>query len=103
MEWEGVRHPFHPNTIWSSSLLWPMYPFMHDMNNMLHIWTKLNHISLFMNASSSLLKIQIYVVIKLDFGLEKWDMFLCVEKIVFGIEKSNMCLLNKTKSFGFFF
>ena len=28
-------------------------------------------------------------------------MFLCVEKIVFGIEKSNMCLLNKTKSFGF--
>ena len=28
-------------------------------------------------------------------------MFLCVEKIVFGIEKSNMCLLNKTKPFGF--
>ena len=78
-----------------------MYHFMHDMNDMLHTWTKLNHISLFMNASSSLLKIQICVVIKLDFGLEKWDMFLCVEKIVFGIEKSNMCLLNKTKSFGF--
>ena len=29
--------------------------FMHDMNGMLHTW-KTNHISLFMNASSSLLK-----------------------------------------------
>ena len=29
-------------------------PFMHAMNDMLHLWTKLNHTSLFMNGSSSL-------------------------------------------------
>ena len=46
-------------------------------------WTykkKLNNTSLFMNASSSLLKIQICVVVsnkkKKDFGLEKLDMLL---------------------------
>ena len=50
---------------------------------------KLNHISLFMNASFSLLKIQICVVIK--------------KKKDFGIEKFEPCLLNKTKSFGFCF
>ena len=78
MEWECVRHPFHPDRVWSSRLLWPVYPFMHDMNDMLYTWTKLNHISLFMNASPSLLKIHICVVIKIDFGLEKWDMsFMC--------------------------
>ena len=35
------------------------------------------------------------------FGLEKLDLFFVyVKKIVFGIEKSDLCLLNKTKSFG---
>ena len=29
---------------------------MHAMNDMLHIWTKLNHTNSFMNASSSLFK-----------------------------------------------
>ena len=52
---------------------------------------KLNHISLFMNASFSLLKIQICVVIKKK------------KKKDFGIEKFEPCLLNKTKSFGFCF
>ena len=52
---------------------------------------KLNHISLFMNASSSLLKIQICVVIKKK-----------KKKKEFGLEKSDLCLLNKTKSFDFF-
>ena len=75
---------------------------MYDMNDMLHTWTKQNHISLFTNASSSLLKIEICVVIKIDFGLEKWDFFfLCVEKIIFWEKNSNLCLLNKLKSFGF--
>ena len=26
-KWEGVRHPFHPDIVWSSRLLWSMYPF----------------------------------------------------------------------------
>ena len=53
-------------------------------------------------------KIQIYVVIKkkIDLGLEKIRSvfilfyFLCIDKMVFGKEKSDLCLLNKTKSFG---
>ena len=64
-----------------------MYPFMHDMNDMLHTWTKQNHISLFTNASSSLLKIEICVVIKIDFGLEKWDFFFMCRKNNFWREK----------------
>ena len=65
---------------------------------------KLNHINLFMNASSSLLK-------NSDLCCEKkkkliWFrkiryVFVHVKKIVFGMEKSDLCLLNKTKSFGF--
>ena len=27
MEWEGVRHPFCLDRVWSSRLLWPMYHF----------------------------------------------------------------------------
>ena len=30
--------------------------FMHEMNDMLHMWNKLNHTNLFMNVSSPLLK-----------------------------------------------
>ena len=26
MEWEGIRHPFRPDRVWSTRLLWPMYP-----------------------------------------------------------------------------
>ena len=39
---------------------------------------------------------------KFDFGLEKLDSFFEYEKKKkkIGIEKSNLCLLNKTKSFG---
>ena len=39
---------------------------------------------------------------KIYFGLERNQIcFWCVEKIAFGQKNSNMCLLNKTKSFGF--
>ena len=40
---------------------------------------------------------------KFDFGLEKLDSFFVYvkkKKKKIGIEKSNLCLLNKTKSFG---
>ena len=62
MEWEGVRHPFHPDKIWSSWLLWPMYACYE--------WyvereKKINHTNLFMNEISSFKKNQIY------FGDEK--------------------------------
>ena len=57
MEWERVRHPFCPDRVESSRLLWPMYPtFMHEMNDLLNMWNKLNHTNLFMNVSSPLLK-----------------------------------------------
>ena len=46
-----------------------------------------------MNASSSLLKIQICVVIK---KIKK-----ILKKKEFGLEISDLCLLNKTKSFDF--
>ena len=65
---------------------------------------KLIHISLFMNATFSLLKNQIYLVIKkkrIWFRKIRF-VFVCVEKIVFNKEKLDMCLLNKTNSFGFF-
>ena len=56
MEYEGVRHPF---CLTEFGLLdsWDLCtPFIHAMNNMLYMWTKLNHTNLFMNASSSLFK-----------------------------------------------
>ena len=76
--------------------------FMHDMNGMLHTW-KTNHISLFMNASSSLLKNSDLCFNKkfLIWFRKIRSVFVRVKKKkVFGIEKSDLCLLNKTKSFG---
>ena len=44
MEWEGVKHPFCLDRVWSSRFSLPMYPFMHDMNDMLHTWNIFNQI-----------------------------------------------------------
>ena len=44
MEWEGVKHSFCPDRVWSSRFSLPMYPFMHDMNDMLHTWNIFNQI-----------------------------------------------------------
>ena len=45
---------------------------MHAINDMLYMWTKLNHTNLFMNASSFLLNKIRFVVMskkkKIDFG-----------------------------------
>ena len=66
---------------------------------------KLNHISLFMNASSSLLKNSDLCCNKkfLIWFRKIRSVFVHVKKKkkAFGIEKSNLCLLNKTKPFGF--
>ena len=60
-----------------------------------------------MNASSYLLKIlDLCCDEKKKFliGFRKIRLvFVHVKKIVFGIEKSDLCLLNKIKSFSFFF
>ena len=56
MEWEGIGHSFRPDRVRSSRLSWPMYPFYawHEwyVAHMRHL-TKLSHINLFMNVSSS--------------------------------------------------
>ena len=44
MEWEGVKYPFCLDRVWSSRLSLPIYPFMHDMNDMLHTWNIFNQI-----------------------------------------------------------
>ena len=64
--------------------------------------TKLSHISLFMNTSSSFEKIQICLMIKKkDLVYKKIKyVFLYVKKIVFGEIKKRFVLLSKTKSFG---
>ena len=85
MEWEGVRHPFCLDRVWSSRLLWPMYPFYACYEwYVAHVKQKLNHISLFMNVSFSLFKKFRYVLVikKFEFGLYKQirSIFVCVKR-----------------------
>ena len=61
---------------------------MHEMNDMLHMWNKLNHINLFINVSSHLLKnSDLLLWVKKNWILvykKKSDLFLlCKKKVVF--------------------
>ena len=61
---------------------------MHEMNDMLHMWNKLNHTNLFINVSSHLLKnSDLLLWVKKNWILvykKKSDLFLlCKKKVVF--------------------
>ena len=71
-----------------------MYLFMHDMNDMLHQKKKkkLNHTSLFMNASSSLLnKIQICCCDK------NWIGFRKIRSVFWELKKSGFFIKEKIR------
>ena len=82
-------------------------PFMHAINDMLYMWTKLNHTNLFMNASSFLLKKIISVVMSKKkknwfwfFLKKKTDLFLlCKKKDVFLERKFRSVFLMRKFSF----
>ena len=71
MEWEGVRHPFRPDRVYSSRLLWPMYYVMHVMNDMSNILiNQITQIYLWMRSLLLFKKFRFVLVTKkIDFGL----------------------------------
>ena len=71
MEWEGVRHPFCPDRVYSSRLLWPMYYVMHVMNDMSNILiNQITQIYLWMRSLLLFKKFRFVLVTKkIDFGL----------------------------------
>ena len=108
MKWKGVRQPFCLDRVWSSRLLWPMYPFMHAMNDILCTWntlTKLSHISLFMSVSSSFEKNSDLSCNKkiFWFGLKKIRfvfVYVKKKKSFWWRKITRSVLLSKTKSSG---
>ena len=71
MEWEGVRHPFRSDRVYSSRLLWPMYYVMHVMNDMSNILiNQITQIYLWMRSLLLFKKFRsVLVTKKIDFGL----------------------------------
>ena len=71
MEWEGVRHPFRPDRVYSSRLLWPMYYVMHVMNDMSNMLiNQITQIYLWMRSLLLFKKFRsVLVTKKIDFGL----------------------------------
>ena len=71
MEWEGVRHPFRPDRVYSSRLLWPMYYVMHVMNDMSNMLiNQITQIYLWMRSLLLFKKFRFVLVTKkIDFGL----------------------------------
>ena len=106
MEWEGVRHSFCLGRVWSSRLLWPMYPFYACYEwHVAHVDKTKSHIYLWMHPLLCLKNFRSVLVIK-----KIWFWFIKKIKYVFvnlkkkkrfWRENSDLGLLNKTKSFGF--
>ena len=79
-------------------------PFMHDMNDLLPSWKTKSHKSIYECIIFFIKKISDLCCDKKDliwFRKIKSIFVHLKKKKVFGIEKSDLCLLNKTKSFGF--
>ena len=61
MEWERVRHPFCPDRVESSRLLWPMYPFYACYEwYVVHVNKTKSHKFIYEGILSFVKQIQIY-------------------------------------------
>ena len=104
MEWEGVRHTFHPDKVWSSRLLWPMYPFYAwDEWYVVHVKQTKSHkfiyecilFFVFKKNSNLLLWVEKNWIWFIKNQICFWELKKKKKVVLLMKEKSNMFLQNK--------